>query len=112
MEAKDASTTLLYDDLFRENESHVGKLLWFKGKIIQVDDQADDKYLLRVNVTEDENGFWSDDVRLDYQGPRVIEDDVVEFVGEVHGIWEYTTVFGASRTIPRLKSQGLTVITD
>lgn len=84
-ESKIRALSLSYDELFRNNEQHEGKLVFFEGEIEQVNDRGSNEYLLRAYVTRDSFGFSDDDVRLDYQGSRVLEDDVVEFVASVEG---------------------------
>ena len=93
---------LSYDELFRNNEEHIGKRVYYIGRVNQVTEPSDGKYLLRVFVTKDNFGLWEDDVRLDYEGKRLLEDDIIEFVAGVEGLWRYTTVLGAERTIPHL----------
>ena len=101
-ELKETSVQIPYDDLLRNNEDHVSKKVWYKGKIIQVIDDGKNEYQLRANVTRDGN-FWEDTVFLSYKGPRLLEDDIIEFIGEVNGLITYEAVFGQSITIPSLR---------
>ena len=98
---KEVSEQISYDDLFRNNENHVGKQVWFKGKIIQVIEDGKDEYQLRANVTPD-GTFWDDTVFLSYEGPRLLEDDLIEFIGKVEGLVTYEAVLGQEITIPAL----------
>ena len=98
-EQKAASTQLSYDDLFRNNEEHIGKTIWYTGEVIQVIEGDEDEYQLRVNVTEGEI-FWDDTVFLRYSGSRLLEDDIIEFVGRVNGLIAYEAVMGNEVTIP------------
>jgi hypothetical protein len=108
-ELKSQALTLSYDDLFRNNEQHKGKVVTFFGQVVQTNNVGKDKYLLRVNVSPELRGFWKDDVRVDYSGPRILEDDIVEFVGSVEGLWTYTAVLGNERTIPHIRAIQLLV---
>ena len=101
-EQKAASALLSYDDLFRNNEEHIGKTVWYTGKVIQVIEGDGDEYQLRVNVTEGET-FWDDTVFLQYSGPRLLEDDIIEFVGRVNGLITYEAVMGNEVTIPAIR---------
>ena len=101
-EQKAASALLSYDDLFRNNEEHIGKMVWYTGKVIQVIEGDGDEYQLRVNVTEGEI-FWDDTVYLQYSGPRLLEDDIIEFVGRVNGLITYEAVMGNEVTIPAIR---------
>ena len=98
-ELKSASTRLSYDDLFRNNEEHIGKTVWYRAQVIQVIEGDDDEYQLRANVTQEGN-FWDDTVFLRYSGSRLLEDDVIEFVGKVNGLVTYEAVMGNEITIP------------
>jgi hypothetical protein len=103
---KHSAASVTYDDLFRNNELHVGKLVYYRGKTIQVIDVDDDQYQLRVNVTED-SFFWTDTVFVQYSGSRLLEDDIVEFVAEVDGLISYSATFGNEITIPQLTALDL-----
>lgn len=100
-EAMAQATRVSYDDLFRNNDAYVGQRVHFRGKIIQVVEGSGDNYDLRVNVTRSDYG-WDDTVYLHYSGPRLLEDDIIEFVGEVKGLRTYEAIFGNSITIPEL----------
>ena len=79
---------LSYDDLFRYNEDHVGELVSYQGQVIQVLERDRDRYQLRANVTQGEHS-WDDAVFLRYSGPRLLEDDIIEFIGRVNGLITY-----------------------
>jgi hypothetical protein len=108
-QARSLAASITYDDLFRNNERHVGKLVGFAGEIVQVLDGGGGKYQLRVNVTN--TGFiWVDTVFLRYTGPRLLEDDVIEFVGNVTGLLTYETVLGAKVTIPDIEAVNVRLV--
>ena len=98
-ELQAAAFQLSYDDLFRNNEDHIGKTVWYTGQVIQVVEGDGNEYQLRVNVTKD-NGFWDDTMFLRYTGPRLLEDDIIEFVGKVNGLVTYEAIMGNQVTIP------------
>ena len=101
-EQKSLANQVSYDDLFRNNESHVGKQVWYEAKVIQVVEGRGDDYQLRANVTRGDYS-WDDTVFLYYSGPRVLEDDVIEFVGMVEELKTYKAVFGQPITIPAIR---------
>jgi hypothetical protein len=101
-ELNSSSDQVSYDDLFRNNESHVGKQVWYEAKVIQVVEGRGDDYQLRANVTRGDYS-WDDMVFLYYSGPRVLEDDVIEFVGMVEELKTYKAVFGQPITIPAIR---------
>ena len=98
----DSAHVITYDDLFRNNEQHVGKTARYRGEVVQViEGLLGDYYELRVNVTW--NGiFWDDTVYLSYEGPRLLEDDLIDFVGNVDGLFTYESILGQRITIPEM----------
>lgn len=101
-----------YDDLFRNNDEHIGKEVYYTAELIQVVDGFGDDYEVRANVTEGEFGLWEDTVYLHYSGARLLEGDHIEFVGRVDGLEEYTAVLGNSVTIPELTVLAARVMDD
>jgi len=103
---RDTAVTVTYDDLFRNNEVHVGKIVYYRGEVVQVMDAGGDQFQLRVNLTED-SFFWTDPVFVQYSGPRILDDDIVEFVAEVVGLMTYKAALGGEITIPHLTALDL-----
>ena len=99
-----------YDDLFRYNEQYVGKLVYYKGQVIQVLDVGQDQYQLRVNVTEGQY-IWQDNTLLLYAGSRFLENDIIEFVGTVIGLITYKDVLGIPTTIPEISVVQAQIVT-
>lgn len=98
-----------YDDLMRNNENYVNEFVYFKGKVLQVQNVYGDIYALRVGITE-KTFFYDDPIYANYAGPRILEDDIVEFWGVVKGLKEYTAVLGNEVTIPEIDVQILNVV--
>jgi len=109
---KEAIGNLSYEDLFRNNSQYVGKVVYYLGKVTQVQESSGDSYVLRANITKGEYSFWENDVFLNYEGERVLEDDIIEFWGEVRGVRKYKTILGASRSIPEIVVLYLKVLED
>ena len=99
---KARASQIPYNDLFRNNEAHEGKRVWYQGKVVQVVEGRNGEYQLRVNVTKGEYS-WDDTVFLHYSGPRVLEDDIIEFVGTVEELLTYEAIFGQEITIPAIR---------
>ena len=99
---KARASQIPYNDLFRNNETHKGKQVWYQGKVVQVIEGRNDDYQLRVNVTKGEYS-WNDTVFLLYSGPRVLEDDIIEFVGTVEELLSYEAIFGQEITVPAIR---------
>jgi hypothetical protein len=97
---KSMAVVVSYDDLFRNNQVHVGKIVYYQGKLIQVIEGGKDSYQLLVDVTRGEY-FWTDTVFLHYLGSRLLENDIIEFVGKVNGLITYESIF-REVTIPEV----------
>lgn len=120
-EIKAESVIIEYKDLYRNIETHTGKVLHATGKIVQVAKQKTtvifgDDYettIMRVDITKDEFGNYSDTVWLEYNGEeRFLEDDVIEFWATVEGLQEYKSIFGGAVELPRLTVEGLELVQE
>lgn len=107
-ERKAQAVTISYDDLFRNNEKHVGKTVRYVGEVLQVQENSclfctNPGYTLRVAVTKGSYGIWDDPIWVDYDGgERFLEDDIVTIWGVVEGLRKYTAVLGNQVTIPQI----------
>jgi hypothetical protein len=81
----------------------------YRGQVVQVSEAGDTRVVLRVNVTQGKYGSWDDTIWVNYDGPRVVEDDIVQVWGTVVGRRTYTAVLGNQITIPEITVQALTV---
>ncbi|NMB24854.1 MAG: hypothetical protein GX986_04915 [Firmicutes bacterium] len=101
---------LSYDDLARYPDEHKGKAVKYQGQIVQ---KASDS-VLRVNITRGEFGFWENTVWIDLKGQakeaRILEDDVIEFVGITNGTRTYTAIFGNTITVPKITAYEITLL--
>lgn len=102
-----ASCTAGYDykELARDPKTYIGKPAQFKGEVVQVlEDSGIAEY--RINVTQDEYGFWSDTIYVTYfqkdGEKRILEDDIVVVYGTMTDLVTYKTVMGNSISIPGL----------
>lgn len=107
---KAQAATIAYDDLFRYNEKHVGKIVRYVGKVLQVQKGdcllcTDPGSILRVGVTNKGYGLYDDPVYVEYFGKdRFLEDDIVTLWGTVEGLETYTSILGQAITIPKIKA--------
>ena len=106
---EDALYDVLYDDLFRNNEDYINKIIYFEGKVIQVQKQYGDVYHLRISSND--NSF-DDVIWVSYAGPRILNNDVVGVYGTVKGIISYNAVLGQTIEIPEIDSLYLDVIKE
>lgn len=114
---KSACVEISYKDLARNAEDIVGKKLEFTGEIQQVvyDSQnGASEYL--ISVTQDEYGFWSDNVYVLFDtsslGTKLLDEDIVHFYGEVSGTKSYTSVLGESITVPKITAVYMSIDED
>ncbi|MCL4863881.1 MAG: hypothetical protein KJZ93_31025 [Caldilineaceae bacterium] len=107
-EQKAQAVTIGYDDLFRNNEGHVGKTVRYVGQVLQVQENSclfcqNPGYTLRIAVTKGRFDSWDDPIWVDYDGKqRFLEKDVVTVWGTVAGLQKYTAVLGNQVTIPHV----------
>ena len=99
-EIKAQAISIGYDPLYRNIETHVGKIVHFRGEAVQVIIKRDDRYDLRLAM----DGDYDQMVYVIYRGDRVLEGDTVEIWGEVEGLHSYNSIFGAKITLPEIKS--------
>ena len=99
-----ALTTVTYDDLLRNNENYVGKIVYYRGHVIQAQNIYGDTYILRVEVKQNDDILWSDPVWVNYAGSRILEGDIIDVWGQVKGIKQYQAVLGNQVEIPEIDS--------
>lgn len=99
-----------YDDLFRNNEQHTGKVVRFVGQVLEYGDQIcllcdNPGHFLRVGVTPLGYGVYDDPIYVLYEDDqRFLEDDIVTIWGTVDGLESYIAVLGNEITIPRIQA--------
>lgn len=93
-----------YEDVARNPDDWEGHKVAFTGQVIQVM-ESNGSYTLRVNVTQGRYS-WTDTILVYYVASsgagRILEDDVMTFYGTMNGMYSYTTVLGATVTVPLL----------
>lgn len=99
---KASAQDLSYDDLARNPDTHKGKVVHFKGEVIQViEDNTLTQY--RISVTSTDYGGWDDPIFVTFEtdsNNRFLEDDIVEFWGTSVGTITYQSTMGGNITIP------------
>ena len=94
-----------YDDLMRHSERFEWRGVHYRGEILQVVARQDDDFTaLLVFITEPTTGTssWSDPVRVIYQGPRFLKEDIIEFAGTLLELHTYTTASDVQNTVPQV----------
>lgn len=94
---KASCKTITYKDLARNPNKYKGEKFKFTGKVYSIlkfnsDTKREHIYNMRIELTEDEYGFWDDvicaSVNISEDEDKILEDDIITIWGEVNG--EYT----------------------
>ena len=96
-----------YDMLARNTEKYIGKILQFRGEVLQVI-ESDSGTILRLGVNGNDNQV----LLVNYPGyakSRVLAGDTVSLYGIVLGRFDYETVLGQPVTAPGINADWLTV---
>ena len=106
-EARSAAVEIDTEDLLRNIEAHVGKLVYFKAYVFQSLESV-------VLVFEGEDGDSLDVIYLVYENtsPRLLAEDKVEFVAEVIDLYTYETSGQGALTVPLLRVVELRIIEE
>lgn len=102
---KDGCQSISYDSLSRTPDVYEGTDVKFTGRVLQVCSEATSaEYYSTYRVAT--SGRY-DNVVMIYvdnygSGTRILEDDWITFYGSYGGLYTYTTVLGASVTIPKI----------
>ncbi|MCZ7398914.1 MAG: hypothetical protein O8C62_04415 [Candidatus Methanoperedens sp.] len=96
--------TTSYDDLMRNNEDYIGKTVFFRVNVVQVNEISNNNYVLIV-ATNNLELLW-----VNYKGKRVLIGDVVDIWGEVKGLKTYIATYGGTLTVPQLYSLNLELV--
>jgi hypothetical protein len=91
MELKKTAVSIPYDDLTRKPEDHIGQLVRFSGKVIQVvPDEQNGKTVIVIIWVGKGLTSLNDVVYVEYEPDahkrRIMKNDVVEFWGKFKGI--------------------------
>ncbi len=126
-EIKSSSKSIPYDEIMENSESYTGKILFFRGKIVQVMDGTENnnynesfisftfnKIVQVLDGTENEYvlliatkvspyvGYSDDIIWVKYKGKRMQENDIVDVWGRFGGLKTQYTVFGTELILPRI----------
>lgn len=92
-----------YHGIERNPDKYKGEFAKVTGKVIQVSEGWFDSVTCRVRESGD--NIWYVNYTHKEGEPRILEDDTVTFYGKCDGVTTYTTILGASVTIPELDAQ-------
>lgn len=90
-----------YKAMLRNPDDYLGELIYLKGEVLQAQDDEEGGQFALISVTKGRYGIWDDNVAVSYSGkPRIIPDDVVEFVMVGAGNYGYESAGAGYLTIP------------
>lgn len=102
-EANKYNTGITYDQLARDPDTYMGKLLHLTGKVIQVV-EGDTETDLRVAIDGDYNNVVLVVYDPTTRSTRILEDDKVTFYGLSLGTQSYTSTLGGKITVPLVQA--------
>lgn len=96
-----------YEEVSRNPDNYKGKPAVFRGQVIQVlESSYSTKINMRVDVTQNEYGWWDDTIYVTYDLPagssRILEKDIITMYGTLDGLYSYTSILGSTITLPKL----------
>lgn len=100
-------TSIAYDDLMRNGDAYVGTKVRYRGEVLQVSEASMGRYVLRIATAD----YYDDVVWVEYEGPRVLEEDIVMLYGTFDGLHTYEAVLGNEITLPQITADSITVLT-
>ncbi len=116
-EARSQSRVVGYREWFRSWGAYQGTALYFRGQVKQVIDEGSTDQAtfssLRVDVLPTEYGQYLGRGIIYLhglvapRGVRILDDDLIEFVGIAEAPLTYQTTLGASITVPAMKMVAL-----
>lgn len=95
-------TGITYSQLARTPDEYKGEKCKFKGKVVQVQ-ESDSVVVMRIAVNGNyDNMLYVMTTNKALNGERILENDYITVYGTSSGIYTYTSVMGASISIPSM----------
>jgi len=98
-ELKDQAISWNYEDILRDEDYYIGKIIYVTGSIrnIEENDDYEGWVLLSVYTAKTVYGNWLDDLMyIRYDGSRLLYEDTIEAYIVVDGVWRVESMLGAS----------------
>ena len=105
------NTTYTYDMLARYPDRYYNHYVMFIGEVEQISRNGN-TFQMRVNITK-KGSYYTDDIWVNYtqeSDENFLENDIIQFYGRFKGDYTYTTVLGASRTIPQVNAAYISLV--
>jgi hypothetical protein len=112
-EIKSQAQLIPYSNLMRQSDDYSNSLVYFRGKVAQVQNSYGNNYVLRIDTKQDPFvGYYGDTIWVDYTGDRLLEDDIIDVWGRFRGLKTYTAVLGNDITIPEINALHVEIVKE
>jgi Protein of unknown function (DUF2510)/Glucodextranase, domain B len=102
----ESAETIPYAQLNKNPEEYVGKTVKYHGQIFQIQEQGGEGGLMLLSVTEVTEGFWDDNIWVNYDfHVKAAAKALVTVYGEVTGQKSYKTQIGGETYVPEIKAK-------
>ncbi|MEK0366483.1 MAG: hypothetical protein QQN45_00950, partial [Nitrosopumilus sp.] len=97
-ELKDQAISWNYEDILRDEDYYIGKIIYVTGSIRNIEENDDEGWvLLSVYTAKTVYGNWLDDLMyIWYDGSSLLYEDTIETYIVVDGVWRVESMLGAS----------------
>jgi TM2 domain-containing membrane protein YozV len=110
---KSQAQNISYTDLMHSPDAYKNTIVYFRGQIIQEENEYGNTYILRIATKQEPYvGYTDDIIYVDYSGSQPVQGDVVDVYGNFVGLKTYTAVLGNTITIPEINNLFMTIITE
>jgi hypothetical protein len=100
------ATTIPYADLLKDSGPYVGRVVSFRGQVLQIQQDGNNGGIMLLSVTDDGYGVWTDNVWVDYDhSTPANENDIITVYGTVTGTKSYDTQAGGSTYVPEMHAR-------
>ena len=98
-----------FKTIARNPDKYKGEYYAITGEVIQVTEGYFNQVDLRINVTKDDYGYWDDTIYVTITIPagedKILENDIITLYGQCDGNYSYTSVLGASISLPKINAE-------
>jgi len=97
-ELKDQAVSWDYEDILRDEDYYIGKIIYVTGSIRNIEENDDEGWvLLSVYTAKTVYGNWLDDLMyIWYDGSSLLYEDTIETYIVVDGVWRVESMLGSS----------------
>jgi hypothetical protein len=119
VEIKNQANSIPWTDLMRTPDNYKNTIVYFRGKVLQIQNEYGNKYMLRIATKKTPYlGYLEDAIYVDYEGipeyngNRILENDIVDLWGNFVGIKTYNAILGNEVTVPEINALDIELISD